>query len=42
MVGVKPPAQGGRTTFRLGTRLAVNGIEESIERGQQPSTWEEP
>ena len=34
VVRVKPPMRGRRRTFRLGARLTVKEIEESIERGQ--------
>jgi len=34
VVRVTPPMQGRRTTFRLGVRLTLKEIEESIERGQ--------
>jgi len=34
VVRVKAPMRGRRKTFRLGARLNVKEIEESVERGQ--------
>ncbi|HVC26522.1 MAG TPA: AbrB/MazE/SpoVT family DNA-binding domain-containing protein [Nitrososphaerales archaeon] len=34
VVRARPPMRGRRSTFRLGARLTVKEIEESIERGQ--------
>jgi AbrB family looped-hinge helix DNA binding protein len=34
VVRITPPKRGKRKTWKLGTRLSVKEIEESIERGQ--------
>ena len=36
LVMVRPPTKGKRSSWRLGTRMTVEQIEEGIERGQGP------
>lgn len=36
LVVVRPPTKGRRKTWKLGTKITIEQIEEGIERGQGP------